>query len=186
MLSVREQLEAWLKPLQLEEKQEFLNRSVVRGLDRYIAQGSESIISQMDKTGSSKPLQESLRELKKEFSQYMTLSVPQRRELVKKTQENIRQWVKDLPLPVKPNKDKNPSRLSDLIVKYVPPDKLRAFQLTRLKTADDLLKYAPEMGGSQVAIDAHLPMRSIAKSLTFILGSINGHVRNGSGSTGHD
>ena len=173
MLSVREQIEAWLKPLQLEEKQEFLNRSVVGGLDRFIAKGCDRIIGELDKTSSSKNLQASLKQVKKEFSQYMTLAPVERRDLVKKTQEQIKTLVAELPLKPKPVSPKSQSQLSDLIIKLVPPDKLRAFQLTKLKTADDLLKYAPKWAVHKSLLT---PIAQCAnrEEPYFILGRING------------
>ncbi len=173
MLSVREQIEAWLKPLQLEEKQEFLNRSVVGGLDRFIAKGCDWIIGELDKTSSSKNLQASLKQVKKEFSQYMTLTPAERRDLVKKTQEQIKTLVADLPLKSKPVSRKNLSQLSDLIVKLVPPDKLRAFQLTKLKTADDLLKYAPKWAVHKSLLTL-ISQCANREEPYFILGRING------------
>lgn len=173
MLSVREQIEAWLKPLQLEEKQEFLNRSVVGGLDRFIAKGCDRIIGELDKNSSSKNLQVSLKQVKKEFSQYMTLSPAERRDLVKKTQEQIKTLTAELPLKPKPVSPKNNAQLSDLIIKLVPPDKLRAFQLTKLKTADDLLKYSPKWAVHKSLLT---PISQCAnrEEPYFILGRING------------
>jgi len=173
MLSVREQIEAWLKPLQLEEKQEFLNRSVVGGLDRFIAKGCDRIIGELDKTSSSKNFQASLKQVKKEFSQYMTLSPVERRDLVKKTQEQIKTLVADLPLKPKPVSPKSKSQLSDLIIQLVPPDKLRAFQLTKLKTADDLLKYAPKWAVHKSLLTP-ISQCSNREEPYFILGRING------------
>jgi ATP-dependent DNA helicase RecG len=171
MLSVREQIEAWLKPLLLEEKQEFLNRSVVGGLDRFIAKGCDRIIGELG--SSSKNLQASLKQVKKEFSQYMTLSSEERRDLVKKTQDQIKVLTAELPLKSKPISPKNNAQLSDLIIKLVPPDKLRAFQLTKLKTADDLLKYAPKWAVHKSLLT---PISQCAnrEEPYFILGRING------------
>jgi ATP-dependent DNA helicase RecG len=60
-----------------------------------------------------------------------------------------------------------------LIIKLVPPDKLRAFQLTKLKTADDLLKYAPKWAVHKSLLT---PISQCAnrEEPYFILGRING------------
>src|SRR5690242_16884246 len=100
MPSVSKQIENWLKPLRLEEKQKFTNRAVVGGLDRYIVKGCEQILAgpMVDRT-----FKIFLKQLRRDFSQYMTLSVEERKELVRKSIDELQKLSKNFPesAPVK-------------------------------------------------------------------------------------
>ena len=157
MPSVSKQLENWLKPLRLEEKQQFTNRAVVGGLDRYMVKGCDQLLASRlaDKT-----VETFLKQLRRDFSQYMTLSPDERKKLIKKSIDELQRWSKNLLENETPNlspqrredaklsigKPKMISKisLSDSVLPLVPSDKLRAFQLTKMKTAEDLLHYSPK------------------------------------------
>ncbi len=175
MLSLSKQLENWLKPLRLEEKQDFANKSVMKGLDGFL-------MAQCDKILKSAPLYFAeakefsvfLKELRGSFSQYMTYSPQERRQLVAETQKSIKDWVGKLPKePLSGKLASEKRNLSDSILPLVPKEKQRAFHLTGLKTVDDLLHYSPKwavQGGS---------FTPIAQCVTreepyFILARING------------
>lgn len=140
------QLENWLKPLRLEEKQGYSNKAVLRGLDRYLMGQCEGLL----KSGrfdfpDGKEFAVFLKETRSAFSQYMTYSADERRELVAKTCEKLEDWagrIPKAPVSVKPPSER--LSLLDPILPFVPKDKLRAFHLTGLKTVDDLLHYAPK------------------------------------------
>ena len=91
MLSPSQQLENWLKPLQLEEKQGYSNQSVVKGLDRYLMRQCEEMLKRggFDFPGSGE-FSSFLKQLRSDFSQYMTYSTEERQDLVAKTQ--TRSW----------------------------------------------------------------------------------------------
>lgn len=153
MLTLSKQLENWLKPLRLEEKQDFSNKSVMKGLDGFL-------IARCDQILKSPPLDFAeaeefsafLKELRSSFSQYMTYSPQERHQLVAQAQKEIKKWVGRLPQEAMPAKSLPEKRiLSDSILPLVPKEKQRAFHLTGLKTVEDLLHFSPKwavQGGS--------------------------------------
>ena len=141
MPSLPQQLESWLKPLSLEEKQDYANKSVVRGLDKYLVKKCDDLIP-------SVPLENQafaayLKKLRGSFSQYMTLSADDRKQLVSETKAGLEGWIRNLPREVSAATSGKLS-LSDPILPFVSKDKQRAFHLTKLKTVDDLLHYSPK------------------------------------------
>ncbi len=175
MLSRPQQLENWLKPLRLEEKQEFSNRSVMKGLDLYLMGQCEELLKrEWVDFPEGREFSVFLRDLRSSFSQYMTYSLEERREVVTKTYNLIENWIQRLPM--EQHLGRGPSEkftLLDPVLPFVPKEKIRAFHLTGLKTVDDLLHYSPKWavhGGSFTPIarcdDREEPY--------FILAHING------------
>ncbi len=146
MHSLRQQLENWLKPLRLEEKQGYSNKSVLKGLDRYWMTQCEGLL----KTGrfdfpAGQEFSDFLRKSRGAFSQYMTYSLDERRDLITQTIQRLEEWIGHLPqerVSAKPAADK--LNLLDSALPFVPTEKLRAFHLTGLKTVDDVLHYSPK------------------------------------------
>ena len=141
-----QQLDNLLKPLRLEEKQGYSNQSVVKGLDRYLMRQCEEILKggRPDFPGSE-AFSSFLKQLRSDYSQYMTYSVEERRTLVAKTQAQIDEWLQQIPKePTTTKRLSEKLSLLDPILPYVPKDKVRAFHLTGLKTVDDLLHYSPK------------------------------------------
>src|SRR6516164_5055762 len=98
MPSLSQQLENWLKPLRLEEKQDYSNRSVVKGLDRYLMRQCEDLLKGSQAgfpDGEGFPL--FLKDLRSTFSQYMTLSHDERKQLVLTTRRDLENWIQQLP-----------------------------------------------------------------------------------------
>ena len=141
MPSIPQQLESWLKPLGLEEKQDFSNKSVVGGLDRFLMKKCEELIPSLP--GEQKAFSAYLKRLRGSFSQYMTFEREERKQLVAETQAELREWIKNLPREVEKVSPGN-LKSTDPVLSFVPKDKLRAFQLTGIKTVDDLLHYSPK------------------------------------------
>jgi ATP-dependent DNA helicase RecG len=175
MISLPKQLENWLKPLRLEEKQEFSNQSVVKGLDEYLMGQCDQILgsARLD-FPEAREFSGFLKELRGSFSQYMTLSPQERRQLVVSAQKSIKEWVGRLPKEV--SLSKPPSEklsLSDSVLPFVPKEKQRAFHLTGLKTVDDLLHFSPKWAvqGSSFTPIAQCINR---EEPYFILARING------------
>ncbi|GEM_PF-6826590 len=144
MLSLHQQLENCLKPLRLEAKQGFTNQSVIKGLDRYLMGQCEELLKAGQVDGEFSTY---LKALRSSFSQYMTYSPDERRELVEKTQKQITDWIKKIPAPALPPTKRTSAEkqsLLDLVLPFVSKDKVRAFHLTGLKTVEDLLHYPPK------------------------------------------
>jgi ATP-dependent DNA helicase RecG len=175
MSSLSKQLENWLKPLRLEEKQEFSNKSVVKGLDRFLMGQCDQILgsARLD-FPEAKEFSNLLKGFRSAFSQYMTYSPQERRQLVADTQKSIQEWVVRLPKePIisKPLSEKR--SLSDSVLSFVPKEKQRALHLTGLKTVDDLLHFSPKwavQGSSFTPISQCLNR----EEPYFILARING------------
>lgn len=146
MLSLPQQLENWLKPLRLEEKQEFSNRSVLKGLDRYLMRQCEELLKSGGFDFPKGPeFPAFLKDTRSSFSQYMTYSLEERRELVVKTRERLEEWMRRLPKETAPvNVSSGKLSLLDPVLPFIPKEKLRAFHLTGIKTVDDLLHYSPK------------------------------------------
>lgn len=182
MTSVRKQLENCLKPLRLEEKQDFANKSVMRGLDNYLMAQCDQILKSLPlEFGETEEFQTFLKELRSSFSQYMTLSSQERRQLVVEAQKRIKEWVDKLPREsLFPKLSSEKGSLSDSVLQLIPKEKQRAFQLTGLKTLDDLLHYSPKWAvqGSSFTPIAQCINR---EEPYFILARINGisEVRRG-------
>ena len=127
----------------------------------------------------------------------MTLSINERQLLVTQTQVRINHWIELLlkeNLSVKSSKgerdnfrskdnailnppgqigNKEKLSLTDLIIPLVPKDKLRAFQLTGLKTIEDLLRFSPKWAINR---NSFTPISQCInrEEPYFILGRING------------
>src|SRR5690242_4758328 len=95
MPPLSKQLENWLKPLRLEEKQGFTNRSVVGGLDRFLMKQCDEILK--GPTAGKGDFPVFLKGLRTSFSQYMTYGPEERRKLVARTQEQLKDWIQKLP-----------------------------------------------------------------------------------------
>lgn len=175
MPSLQQQLENWLKPLRLEEKQGFINKSVVKGLDRYLMRQCEELL----KTGGADfsgglDFLVYLKYLRGNFSQYMAYSIDERRELIHKTQRQIEDWIKRIPKKQAVKEMASEKRsLQDSLLSFIPKDKVRAFHLTGLKTIEDLLRYSPKWAvqGSSFTPIAQCDNR---EEPYFILARING------------
>ncbi len=146
MPALSQQLQTWLKPLRLEEKQGYTNKSVVKGLDRYLMGKCDEILTAGAFDFSGGPaFSDFLKELRSSFSQYMTLTPAERKKLVRTSQERLTEWAGRLPKEEAVSKVSAAARdLSDPVLPFVPKDKHRAFHLTGLKTVDDLLRYSPK------------------------------------------
>ncbi len=179
MLSLRDQLEAWIKPLQLEEKQGYLNRSVMGGLDQFIVKGCDRVLASLNKKDAPKDLIPFLQQLKKDFAQYMTLTPAERKAFVRQAREQIGEWAIQLPAKAV-IKSVPKGSLSDNIFSLIPVDKSRAFHLTKLKTAEDILKYAPKWAVHKSSITP-ISQCTNREEGYFILARINGisQVRQG-------
>jgi ATP-dependent DNA helicase RecG len=130
----------------LEQKQGFTNRSVLKGLDRYLLNECQDLLSRgpFDLAGTQE-LEKFLVDLRRDFSQYMTLNVKERESLVEKSLTGIEGWVKKVPREIgSVPKVESRSNLGDPLLPLVPKDKQRAFQLTGLKTVGDLILYSPK------------------------------------------
>ncbi len=144
MSLVAQKLKPLLKPLLLEQKKGYLNRSVVGGLDRYILERLDEITPKLASNAPAEAdLKAQLLDLRRSFSQYMTLSKEEREKLVLSACDRIKAW-QDQPIPVPPPVSTHRLSLSDSVLPFIPKDKTRAFQLTRLKTVEDLLYYGPK------------------------------------------
>lgn len=141
MPSIPQQLEGWLKPLGLEEKQDFSNKSVVGGLDRFLMKKCEELIRLLP--ADQKAFSAYLKRLRGSFSQYMTFGAEERKQLVEETKAELQEWIKNLPKEME-KASPGKLKLTDSVLPFVSKDKLRAFQLTKLKTVDDLLHYSPK------------------------------------------
>jgi hypothetical protein len=141
VLSISKQLENWLKPLGLEEKQGFSNRSVVGGLDRFLMKKCDELLGLLPP--GQKEFLAFLKQLRGSFSQYMTCTVEERKHLVETSREQLRKWIKDLP-EVAGKISGGKLSLSDILTPFIPKEKLRALHLTSLKTVEDLLHYSPK------------------------------------------
>src|SRR5258708_19710303 len=98
MPSLPKQLENWLKPLRLEEKQGFSNKSVVQGLDRYLMRQCDELLRQGGiESPQGREFTAFLKELRRSFSQYMTYSPQEREELVAASQTRLKDCVPPLP-----------------------------------------------------------------------------------------
>jgi len=178
MTSLSQQLKNWLKPLRLEEKQGFSNQSVVKGLDRYLMGQCDELmkVNRSDFPERSE-LSAYLKELRDAFSQYMTYSLEERRQLVGNSLRRIEEWIEKIPmesvaLRAKESSSEKPN-LQDPVLPFVPKEKVRAFHLTGLKTVDDLLHYSPKWAVNQ---DSITPINQCAnrEEPYFILARING------------
>ncbi len=173
MASVSKQLENWLKPLRLEEKQEFANKSVMGGLDRFVMKGCDSL-SADPASASHKEFLSFLKQLRRDFSQYMTYTPQERKKLITESIEKIQKWIQTLPktIPVKAPAIGKLS-LMDSVLPLVPAEKLRAFHLTKLKTIDNLLHYSPKWS---VHLSSFTPISQCVnrEEPYFILARING------------
>lgn len=146
MPPIRRQLENWLKPLRLEQKQGFTNRSVQKGLDRYLLNECQDLLSRGPfELEGTQELEKFLVALRRDFSQYMTLDAKERESLVEKSIAQIEIWVQKIPRETRAvPKVESRSNLGDPLLPLVSKDKQRAFQLTGLKTVGDLLLYSPK------------------------------------------
>jgi len=171
--TLSQQLSALLKPLRQEIKGGLANRAVSKGLDRYVMLRCEDLARRLPP--SEKELGEFLLRLRSDFSQYMTLDTGERQGLVVKAGVELKAWAEKLTQRPDPVLRTAPGRLSlsDPILPLVPKEKAKAFHLTKLKTVDDLLHYAPKW-----ALDKSL-LTPIGRcegreEPTFLLGRING------------
>jgi ATP-dependent DNA helicase RecG len=168
-------MENWLKPLRLEQKQGFGNRSVLKGLDRYLLNECQDLLSRGPFSWEgNKQFEAFLLELRREFSQYMTLDSAERKALVGKSLAGIEGWVDRVPKEAAVvARSESRSNLGDPLLPLVPKDKHRAFQLTGLKTVGDLLLYSPKWAvtGSSFTPIAQCSNR---EEPYFILARING------------
>lgn len=164
-----QQLESWLKPLHLEEKQGFANRAVVGGLDRFVMKKCEEALA--DPAGPE-AFHEFARRMRSSFSQYMTLSAGDRAQLVAQARAGFREWIERLPSHT-PSQASGKLSLSDPLLPLVPKEKIRAFHLTGLKTVNDLLRYSPKWA---VHSSSLTPIARCAdrEEPYFILARING------------
>ncbi|HVZ81795.1 MAG TPA: ATP-dependent DNA helicase RecG [bacterium] len=146
MPPIRKQMENWLKPLRLEQKQGFGNRSVLKGLDRYILHECQELLSRGPFPWEvNKEFEGFLLGLRRQFSQYMTLQKEEREALIGESLAGIERWIGRVPKEATLTaKSENGSNLDDPLLPLVPKDKHRAFQLTGLKTVRDLLLYSPK------------------------------------------
>ncbi len=173
MSLVEQKLNHLLKPLHLEQKQGFLNRSVVGGLDSYILERFDKITQQLDLSASGESgLKTQLLELRRSFSQYMTLSRENREKLVLAACDQINAWT-DKPPQARPVVSTQKLSLTDTVYPFISRDKTRAFQLTRLKTVEDLLYYGPKWA---LHANHFKPIAQCAnlEEPAFILARING------------
>ena len=169
-LPVNKQLENWLKPLELEEKQGYANRSVVGGLDRFLVRRCEELMGQIPP--EMKDFADFLGSLRSSYTQYMTLSAGDREGLVTSTRNDLRTWIGKLPT-VMPEAAASPMDLNGPAIPFIPKDKLRAFQLTGLKTVDDLLRYAPKWALHR-SLFTPIAQCANREEAYFILARING------------
>jgi ATP-dependent DNA helicase RecG len=176
------QLQNWLKPLRLEEKQDFSNKSVMRGLDRFLMRQCDDLLGRDSFDFPEAPeFTDFLKEMRRSFSQYMTCTPQERKKLVTTTQTRLKDWIGRFPEEPAPSKTPSPKgSLSDPVVPFVSKDKLRAFHLTGLKTVDDLFHYSPKWAVSR---SSFTPIAQCVnrEEPYFILARINGtsEVRRG-------
>ncbi len=175
MPSLRQQLESLRKPLRLEEKQGYSNKAVVRGLDRYLMGRLEGLLKAGPfdlPPGTEFPT--FLKDTRGVFSQYMTLSLEERRELVSQTLRRLEEWMGRLPQQTVSTKSvAGTTSLLDPVLPFVPKEKLRAFQLTGLKTVDDALHYSPKWAVHQSSFTP-IAQCDNREDPYFILARING------------
>ncbi len=173
MPPLKKDLADLLKPLRLEEKQDFTNRSVVGGLDRFLMKRLESIGQDLPPGGTgTKPLADYLRGLRGAFTQYMTLRNEERRLLVSRAIVDLRDWA-DKAEGLDQTAARPSSVLEDEILPLVPKDKVRAFQLTKLKRVEELLYFSPKWAVHQSLLST-IAQAEKKEETPFLKARING------------
>lgn len=89
MPSLSQHFDNLLKPLSLEVKQRFVNRSVLGGLDKHMVRRLDTLLASMGKTESN--VTGLLHKLRADFSKYSTMNVVEREKLVLDCRTNLAQ-----------------------------------------------------------------------------------------------
>src|SRR5262249_4426506 len=143
------------------------------GLDKFIVKQCEKVLLQ-DKAALPKSFPVFLLQLKKDASQYMTFTPEERKAFVRRTREELGEWSVKLPSASETKKAMaKTGALTDTIYSLIPADKGRAFSLTKLKTAEDVLKYTPKWAVHKSSITPIAQCTNREEGY-FILARING------------
>jgi ATP-dependent DNA helicase RecG len=129
------------KPLRLEQKQDYTNHSVTGGLDRYVMRACDELLKSYP---DEKDFADYLRKTRTDFGQYMALTPRERKILIAETLAELEKWAAQLPAVKASASQPAGLKPDDLLMPFVPAEKTRAFQLTKLKTIRDLLTYTPK------------------------------------------
>lgn len=147
-----------IAPLLLELKQGCRNRAVVRGLDRFMVDhlGAPSF-------GASAEWET----FRRDFAQYATMSLEERKQLVLKTMERLRSHSTD-------GETKRPGDAPPDLETLIPLEKKRAFRKTGIRTWREVLWFPPKwvLTGKEVCTLAQAAKLPREVFLLVCLGSV--------------
>ncbi len=172
MSTLPDPLKTLIGPFKAETQRGFDNRSVSGGLDRYVLQQLDLVLSRLkaDK-GSAFEYRNFLNQLRVDFGQYLTLVPDGRRVLIEKAHTGLHFWaVQNIP-STSPEPTNAPDRRAAL--DFVPRSKQAAFRRLGISTLDELLRYTPKWVVDKTLISplAQIP---VGTDPPFLLARING------------